>query len=119
MPPRKKAGPDGWSTPSGPAHTMEAGSPRCNLGAAGIATADFSVALKKNKARNVGRPSRLVRLILVLVDQPFRSCAEPFDDSAWLSNSSSPSLSAGEWDKTPLPAHSPIFLSNLPLLRHV
>src|SRR5712692_1990087 len=47
------------------------------------------------------------------------ACAEPFDDSAWLSNSSSPSLSAGEWDKPPLPAHSPIFLSNLPLLRHV
>jgi len=36
------------------------------------------------------------------------ACAEPFYDSAWLSNSSSPSLSAGEWDKTPLPAHSPI-----------
>ncbi len=47
------------------------------------------------------------------------ACAEPFDDSAWLVNSSSPSLSAGEWDKTPLPAHSPIFLSNLPLLGHV
>jgi hypothetical protein len=40
--------------------------------------------------------------------------------SAKCSNSSSPpSLSAGKWDKTPLPAHSPIFLSNLPLLRHV
>jgi len=36
------------------------------------------------------------------------ACAEPFYDSAWLSNSSSRSLSAGEWDKTPLPAHSPI-----------
>ncbi len=47
------------------------------------------------------------------------ACAEPFYDSAWLSNSSSPGLSAGEWDKPPLPAHSPIFLSNLPLLRHV
>ncbi len=45
---------------------------------------------------------------------------DPFDDGLSCSNSSStPSLSAGEWDKTPLPAHSPIFLSNLPLLRHV
>jgi hypothetical protein len=34
-------------------------------------------------------------------------------------SSSTPSLSAGVWDKTPLPAHSPIFLFNLPLLRHV
>jgi len=41
---------------------------------------------------------------------------DPFDDGLSCSNSSStPSLSAGEWDKTPLPAHSPIFPFNLPL----
>ena len=119
---------------------MEVGSPGATWGAAGIATADFSVASKNQSpvmwAGRLGWP-----LILALVDQPFKSsshtsplcrrttdrahaadlhaCAEPFDDPAWLSNSSSPSLSAGEWDKPPLPAHSPIFLSNLPLLRHV
>ena len=48
-----------------------------------------------------------------------RHSPDPFDDGLSSSNSSStPSLSAGEWDKTPLPAHSPIFLSNLPLFRH-
>ncbi len=93
---------------------------------------------QKNQARKCGQAASVGRRILALVDQPFRSssqslrsasghtsplcrrttdrahaadlhaCAEPFYDSAWLSNSSSPSLSAGEWDKTPLPAHSPI-----------